>query len=146
MGGMEIQFGPLVFQTVALLITAYLLPRFEISGPISAFIMVVVIGIVNSTLWDAALFYSIPNSITAQTVTTLAVNAVLFWILAKVLPGVQIHGILPALVAPVVFTVISIATYQLGRDVNWHAVGTGVQGGFDFLKNYIQRGGATPPH
>jgi putative membrane protein len=132
----------ILLQTLALLITAFLLPRFQVHGPISGALMVLSLSFVNTYLWDAALFYSIPNDLTAQTGTTLIVNAFLFWGLAKSLPGIQIQGFLPAVIAPVVLTAISILTYQYGRDVDWYKIALFVQEQFDMLRTFSEnRGG-----
>lgn len=111
-------------QTLALLITALLIPRLTISGPISGLIAVVSISLMNTYLWDAALFFSIPNHLTLHTATLLLVNGVLFWILVKVLPGIEVKGFLPALAAPVVFTITSIIIQRYGREIDWNQLAT----------------------
>lgn len=126
----------LALQTLALLITAFLIPRFQVHGPLSGATMVLALGFVNTHLWDVALFCQIPDSLTSQVVVTFLVNGALFWILAKVLPGVAIQGLLPALVAPVVLTVVTTAVYHYGRDVDWNAVWRAVKQGFDALRSY----------
>lgn len=133
---MDFSLNHLILQTIALLITAFLIPRFQVQGPISAAIMVIVLGVVNTKLWDAALFYQIPDTLTAQTLVTLLVNGVLFWGLAKCLPGVAIQGFLPAIVAPIVLTIVSILTYQFGRDINWVTVFEAIREQFNVLKGF----------
>lgn len=112
-----------VIQTLALLITAFLMPRFQVKGPLSAAIAVLVISIVNSTVWDSGLFFTLPDSATTQAAMLIVVNGVLFWLLAKTLPGIEMQGFLPALFAPIVFTIVSGVVYQYGKDVDWLQMG-----------------------
>ena len=133
---MDMHLDSIVVQTVALLLTAFLLPRFEVRGPFSGLLMVLALSYVNTHLWDAALFYSIPNTLTSQTVVTLLVNAVLFWLLAKLLPGIHIRGIFPALLAPLALTVISILTYKYARDIDWSKVYLLIQEKLSGLKSF----------
>lgn len=111
-----------VLQTLALLITAFLIPRLEVKGPLSGLFAVLVLAYVNSTIWDWALFLEVPNSLTAHSLILFVANGLLFWVLAKILPGVEIKGILPALVAPLVFSVTSFLLSQYLRDVNWSEI------------------------
>lgn len=109
-------------QTLALLITALLIPRLTISGPVSGLIAVLSISLMNTYLWDAALFFKIPDHLTLHTATLFLVNGALFWILVKVLPGIEVKGFLPALAAPVVFTITSIIIQRYGREIDWNQI------------------------
>ena len=106
-------------QSIALLITALLIPRFTVAGPFSALKFVTVLSIINTTLWNASLFSAIPNSFTAHTLVVVLANGALFWGLAKIMPGIMIDGWLPAIVGPIVFTIISAVTFNYGKDVDW---------------------------
>lgn len=110
-------------QTVAMLLTAFVIPRFRIKGPLAALMLVLVLGFVNSTIWDAALFLHIPDSATTHAAVVLLANGILFWILVKLIPGIEVIGLLPALAAPVVFSLVSVLTYQYGREIDWFALG-----------------------
>jgi hypothetical protein len=46
-------------------------------------------------------------------------NGFIFWLLVKLLPDIQVEGLLPALVAPVVFTACSLAVTTYGTQVDW---------------------------
>lgn len=109
-------------QTVAMLLTALLIPRFRIHGPLAALFLVVVLTVVNSTVWDIALFLKIPDAVSTHALTIVIANGVIFWILVKLLPGIEVNGILPALAAPIVFSIVSIFTYRYGREIDWMKV------------------------
>lgn len=111
-----------IIQTLAMMITAFLLPGLSVSGPLGALAAVIGLAFMNAHLWDAALFFSIPDTFTIHTLTLLVANGLLFWILVKVLPGIEISGCLPALVAPVIFTFLSIFLQNYAKDVDWKNV------------------------
>ncbi|NIR58061.1 MAG: hypothetical protein GWO02_00340, partial [Gammaproteobacteria bacterium] len=69
-----------------------------------------------------ALFLSVPSAPTTQALTLLVANAAIFWALVKLLPGIEIEGILPALAAPVVFTCASLLIDRYGREIDWVAI------------------------
>jgi len=103
----------------AMCLTIFLIPRLWISSPIGAIVILAAIAIVNSTLWDANLFFDIPDSLSITAVKLFLANGVLFWILVKLLPGIEVMGIVPALVAPVVLTIISSLLRVFMPDVDW---------------------------
>ena len=130
-------------QTIAMLLTAFVIPRFQIKGPLAAFLLVLALGFVNATIWDAALFLQIPNSASMHAVTVLVANGLVFWILVKLVPGIEVIGFLPAIAAPVVFSLVSILTYQYGREIDWFSLA-------EQLLRYVaavrdQLSGAQPP-
>jgi putative membrane protein len=109
-------------QTVAMGLTALLIPRLRITGLLGAFKIVAALAFLNATVWDAALFFSIPDGVTSQALTLLLVNGVIFWLLVKLVGGMEVDGFLPALVAPVVFTVFSLLIAQYSSEVDWTRV------------------------
>ncbi len=111
-----------ILQTIAMLITAGLIPDLRITGVLGATLTVGALALVNATVWDAALFLSVPNAPTTQALTLLAANGAIFWILVKLLPGIEIDGLLPALAAPIVFTCVSLVIDRYGRTIDWVAV------------------------
>lgn len=111
-----------ILQTVAMLLTALFIPKLTIDGPIPAFVTVVALAFINSHVWSTALFFEIPDSATAQAATLLICNGVIFWIVVKLLPGIDCEGFLPALVAPVVFTGTMMLISRYGSDIDWLAL------------------------
>lgn len=105
-------------QTVAMMLTALVIPRMKITSIFGALGIVLALGLVNATVWDTALFFSVPSSFSRHALTLLAANGLLFWVLVKMLPGIEIEGFAPALVAPVVFTALSLAISAYGRDLD----------------------------
>jgi putative membrane protein len=108
-----------IIQTVAMMLTCFFIPRLRVSGPIPAFITVVVLAFINAHYWDAALFLQIPNTPTMHAVSLVLVNGIIFWIVVKLLPGIEVEGFLPALVAPVVFSVLNLVIGHYAPQVDW---------------------------
>jgi hypothetical protein len=52
----------------------------------------------------------------------LAVNGGIFWVIVKVLPGIESKGILPVLIAPIVFTTCSVALPRVVSQIDWNKV------------------------
>lgn len=106
-------------QTLAMIVTALLIPKLKITGPLGAFTTVACLAFINSKIWDAALFFHIPNSLSSQALLLFLTNGIIFWILVKVLPGIEVEGFLPALIAPVVFTICSLVISAYGSQIDW---------------------------
>ena len=52
----------------------------------------------------------------------VGINGLIFWVLVKLLPGIEVDGFLPALLAPVVFSVLNVLVFTYGRQIDWGAV------------------------
>ncbi len=111
-----------VLQSIAMGVTVFLIPKLRVTsifGPVGA---VVALALVNAFIWDAALFFSIPNHLSLQVLLLFLVNGLIFWLIVKLLPGIEVEGILPALIAPVVFTICSVIISSYGKDIDWQKV------------------------
>jgi len=105
-------------QTIAMMLTAAVIPRMRITSIFGALGIVLALALANATIWDTALFFSVPQSFSRHALTLLAANGIFFWVLVKLLPGIEVDGFAPAFVAPVVFTAVSLAISAYGRDVD----------------------------
>ncbi len=108
-----------VLQTLAMLLTCWLVPKLKVTSIFGAFFMVVALAFINANVWDLALFMKIPDEATYQTLVLFLSNGFLFWILVKILPGIEVEGFRPALIAPVIFTVSSLIVSVIVKDVDW---------------------------
>lgn len=119
---LHVDLGFWILQSIAMLLTALLIPRLTISGPLAALLTVVVLALFNAKFWDVALFFKIPNDFSTHTFLVLIANGIAFWIIVKLLPGIEVEGILPALIAPIVFTITSSLLNLYGRDLPWDKI------------------------
>lgn len=111
-----------VLQTIAMIITALLIPKLTITSPLGALLTVITLAFINSKVWDAALFFQIPNTLSSQAILLFLTNGIIFWLIIKLLPGIEVEGILPALAAPVVFTLCSMGLEVVGPMIDWSEV------------------------
>ena len=139
MDGLSFNLSQWILQTIAMMATALFIPRLKVDGPIPAFLTVLALSFVNAHLWSTALFLEIPDSVTKQTLTLLLANGVIFWIVVKILPGIECEGFLPALVAPVVFTGTMVLISRYGDSVDWVNLGKAAVRLIIELKSYIQQ-------
>ena len=111
-----------ILQTIAMMVTCFLLPRLTVSGPLGALGAVVALAFVNAQVWDAALFFQVPDSLSAHALVLMLSNGLVFWVVVKILPGIEVEGILPAIAAPIVFTICSLLISHYGKDIEWQKV------------------------
>lgn len=116
-----------VFQTIAMALTALIIPNLRITSIFGPILAVTALSAINFTVWSSDLFAALPNSLSIQALTLFAVNGAIFWIVVKILPGIESKGFLPALVAPIVFTTCSVFLPQVVTQVDWQAVKTEAQ-------------------
>lgn len=111
-----------IIQTVAMMLTVFFIPKLKVEGPIPAFLTVLALSFINSHVWDAALFFKVPDTLSSQAALLILTNGLIFWLVVKILPGIETQGILPALVAPIVFSVTSVLVRDLDRSIDWSKV------------------------
>lgn len=127
-----------------MLVTAILLPGLKIDGPLAALSMVIALAFVNTHIWDAALFVHIPDSITSQAVVLFLSNGAIFWVLVKLLPGVSSKGLVPVLLAPVIFSLTSILITRYSGEVDWLKIGKSLLEVIESVRNYLQASDTIP--
>ena len=111
-----------VLQALAMGLTVLLIPRLSVTSLVGPAAAVSGLAFINASLWDTALFLSVPDSFSTQAVSLLFCNGILFWVMVKLTPGINIKGFLPAIAAPLVFTGCNLVIDQYGADINWQAV------------------------
>jgi putative membrane protein len=141
----SLNFSYWALQTVAMALTALLIPRLRITSLFGALTTVVALAFVNSKIWDAALFFQIPNSLSIHALLLFITNGVIFWILIKLLPGIEVEGFFPALIAPIVFTFCSLVISAFAPMIDWVKVFNFLIDILEHLKTYfLQDPGAQP--
>jgi uncharacterized membrane protein YvlD (DUF360 family) len=100
-------------------VTAFLLPGLRITSVFGALFSVGGIALVNAQLWDASLFFEIPHSVSMRTLVLLCINGLLFWLIVKLSPGIEIRGMVTAVVAPVLFTLTTLLLKSFASELDW---------------------------
>jgi putative membrane protein len=86
-----------IVSALCLILVAYFVPGFKISGFMSALIAAVVVGILNATIWWALIFLTLPINILSLGLFTFVVNAIVLRLAAALVPGFSIVGWGPAI-------------------------------------------------
>lgn len=120
-----------ISQFLAMGITIFIIPRLYVTSIFGPLLMLFSVALINAFLWDATLFYAIPTSFTSSSLSLFAINGVLFWILVKLLPGIEIDGILPALIAPIIFSITSVFLHNYENSIDWISIISAI---FDWLQ------------
>lgn len=94
---------------VALLIVAYLVPGFELSGLGSALIAAVVVGFLNATVGFVLKILTLPLSIVTLGIFLLVIDAIILLLASVVVPGFRIRGIWPAFLGAIVLALVRVA-------------------------------------
>ena len=121
-----------IYQIFAIAITAILLPKLKISSILGAVGLVLAITAVNTYLWNSSLFNFVPNTLGAKPLTLILANGVIFFVLVKILPGVELEGFFTAFIAPVLFSLITMAIQKYGHLVDWSRL---LEITFNFIAN-----------
>ena len=111
-----------LLQTIAMVITSGIIPGLRITSLFGPLLMVAGITALNYYLWDRTLFEAIPNNFSSKAITLFFANGFFFWLLVKLLPGIEVDGFLPALAGPVVFTIVSLLVREHGAHINWEGL------------------------
>lgn len=107
----------LVLNSVALIITAYVVPGFNIANPQTAVVAAIVLGAINTFVKPALSYVTAPVNVVTLGLFTFVINAVLLYLVTLVVPGVILDGWVPAVVAAVVLSVVSTVLSAVLRDL-----------------------------
>ena len=108
-----------VLQVVAMSLTALFIPKLEITSIAGPVLMVLCLALLNAKIWDAALFFKLPDSVTLRALMLFIANGVIFWVAVKLLPGIEVKGFFPALIAPLVFTIVNLLLNEFAKEIDW---------------------------
>ncbi len=133
-----------VTQTVAMALTALLLPNLRVTSIFGPIMAVVALSVINTTIWSTDLFSQLPLSASTQGLTLLAINGAIFWLVVKLLPGIESKGVLPVVVGPIVFTVCTMVIPQVIERVNWNAVRTEADRLYSETRKFVEAKSSTP--
>jgi putative membrane protein len=93
--------------TLAIWIAAYLLPGVTVDTVITAFIVAVVLGVVNAVLKPILVILTLPINILTLGLFTLVINAGLILLVGQVVPGFKVDGLLWAAIFGLVVSLVN---------------------------------------
>lgn len=104
--------------TLAIVITAYLLPAVEVAGFFAALVTALVLGVVNAFLRPLLIILTLPINILTLGLFTLVINATLIMLTSALVPGFYVPGFWWALLFSLVLMVVNMGLHMLERGRN----------------------------
>jgi putative membrane protein len=95
-----------IITALALLAIAHLVPGIIISGFATALLAAVIWGIVGVTIKPLVHLMALPVTILTLGLFSFIINALLFWLVAALVPGFEIAGFVPALLGSLVLSIV----------------------------------------
>ena len=106
-----------ILNALALLVVSHFLEGFEVSNVVSAFIAVVVIGLLNATLGLFLKIITLPLGILSFGVFFLVINAVVLWFSSKFVPGFAVTTFKAAFLGALALAVLHLLFGFFGKAV-----------------------------
>ncbi|HEX6977090.1 MAG TPA: phage holin family protein [Patescibacteria group bacterium] len=103
----------LILSGVAVFISAYILPGIKVDGFVTALIVAVLLAVVNTFIKPLVSLLTLPINILSLGLFSLVINALMIMLVAAIVPGFKVDGILWALVFGIVLSLISSVIYML---------------------------------
>ena len=104
-----------VINALALLAVTYLYDGVKVDGFTSAIIAAVVLGVVNAILRPILVILTLPVTILTLGLFIFVINALLFWLVASIVPGFNVAGFWASMIGSILFSIITLLTsYLLG--------------------------------
>ena len=102
-----------VFNAVALLAVAYLMPSIKVDSFLTAMIAAFVLGLVNAVIRPILLILTLPVTLLTLGLFIFVINGLMFWLAGSLFPGFAVAGFWPAVFGSLAYSVISWALTSL---------------------------------
>jgi putative membrane protein len=99
-----------IVNAAALLLVAYLYPGVTVEGFVAALIAALVLGLVNALVRPILVILTLPVTLLTLGLFIFVINALLFWLVAEIVPGFRVTGFGAALVGSILYSVITLIT------------------------------------
>lgn len=96
-----------LISTIAILITAYILPGVHISGIVAALVLAVVLAVINIFIRPVLIFLTLPITVMTVGLFVLIINGFLVMLASYIVPGFTVDNFWWALLFSIVLTVIN---------------------------------------
>ncbi len=101
--------------TIAILVTAYILPGIEVAGFGAAFVTALVLGLVNAILRPVLFILTLPINIVSLGLFTLVINAFLILLTDKIVPGFSVSSFWWAVLFSIVLFLVNGTLHGLAK-------------------------------
>lgn len=96
-----------VVSAIAILISAYLLPGVYVNGILAAFILAVILGVINTFIRPVLVVLTLPLTVVTLGLFILVINALLIMLASYIVPGFTVAGFWYAFLFGIVLAVVS---------------------------------------
>ena len=103
----------LVFNAMALIAVAYLLPGIRVDGFGSALIAALVLALVNTLIRPLLMLLTLPITVVTLGLFILVINGFLFWFVGSILKGFVVEGFWVGTLGAILFSIFSWAMSTL---------------------------------
>lgn len=100
----------------ALFLLPYIVPAVEIRSFVTALLVALVIGLLNTFIRPVLFILTLPITVVTLGLFTLVLNGLMFWIASGFIDGFQIRGFWWAVLAALIYSIISWAISTLLLD------------------------------
>lgn len=106
----------LLLNTLALIITAYIVPGFKVDSFTAALLAAIVLGLINTFVKPILLLLTLPLTIITLGLFMFVVNAIVLRLTTLVVPGFMVDGWMPAILGAIVLSIASTILSMLVKD------------------------------
>lgn len=106
------------FAAFGLAIAARLVGGVTYDAPMTLFLAALLLGLVNALLRPLLILLTLPLTVLTFGLFLLVINAAMILLVSRIIPGFQVAGFTPALLAALITGVTSWAAYMLLGDIN----------------------------
>ena len=99
-----------IVNAAALLLVAYLYPGVHVEGFLTGIIAALVLGLVNAVVRPILVILTFPVTLLTLGLFLFVINALLFWLVAEVVPGFAVNGFVSALIGSILYSLITLVT------------------------------------
>lgn len=96
-----------IIRVLILLLTSYFVPGFKIDSYVTAFLVALVLGILNMFVKPILVFFTLPATVLSLGLFMFVINALLLMLTASLVRGFQISSFGTAIIASIVITILS---------------------------------------
>ena len=101
---------------IAILISAYLLPGVYVNGLITAFILAVILGVVNTFVRPVLVLLTLPLTVVTFGLFILVINALLIMFASYIVPGFTVAGFWYAFLFGIVLAAVDYVLQVFERE------------------------------
>jgi putative membrane protein len=92
---------------VCLLLLAYLMPAVQVTSFVSALVAALILGLLNAVIRPVLIVLTLPVNLLTLGLFTFVINGFLFWLAAQILEGFSVRSFGWAILAAIVYSLIS---------------------------------------